>query len=430
MKKLLALVAATSLLAGCGLSAPNVSTENGQKIGTKRVLPKGAKKWTIMVHLAADNNLYSFGLEDMNEMEAGINPEDVNVVVLFDGTSQGDSAVYTIQKDPAGKNSTFVTKPNYAVPFIPANHEIDSGNVEVAKAFGEWAIANYPAENYMYSQWDHGSGIFKKGTYQATEFFSKGFGWDDNGGHMNTADISYLMPAFAKAAGKPIDILGFDACLMAHLEIAYQAKGSTSYLVASEELEPGAGWDYAGWLKNVNGSMNAAQVSSALVDAYGKSYVSGGSQNPSGRQTDYTLSAVDINAMTTGLVPAMNKFAATATAALGSDKAALQAARTATQTFYNKDCADIGHFADKVQAGNASAPVKAAALDVQKALKACIIRETHTGKSNMASMANAQGLVVYFPNVGMSYNSSYDNAKTIAYAAEGWKDFVKAFVKK
>ncbi|HEY9898887.1 MAG TPA: clostripain-related cysteine peptidase [Pantanalinema sp.] len=411
MKKLLALVAATSMLAGCGLSLPGMNTGNDQKVATKRKLPKGAKKWTVMVHLAADNNLYNFGLQDLNEMEAGINADDVNVIVLFDGNKQGDSAVYEVKKDPAGKNTTFVSTPMTDLPFIPANKEINSGDVNVVKAFGEWAIAKYPAEHYMMSYWDHGSGIFRGG-----DFITKGFGWDDNGTHLNTNDLSNLTPAFAKVAGQPIDVVGFDACLMAHAEIAYQMKGSAKYLVASEELEPGAGWDYAGWLKNVTGTTAPAQMADVLVKSYAGSY--------SGRE-DLTLSATSIDALTGKLVPAMNNLSAALVGAMPAEKATIAAARTGTQSFYNKDCADIGSFAKQLLASNVSAGVKAAAQDVLTAVGATVTSEVHS-----ASRPNATGLVAYFPNANQSYNAKYDNPALIAFSSEGWKNFLKALTQK
>lgn len=410
MKKLLALVAATSMLAGCGLSLPGMNTGDTQKVTSKRKLPKGAKKWTVMVHLAADNNLYKFGLEDLNEMEAGIT-DDVNVIVLFDGTKQGDSAVYEVKKDPAGKNATFVSTPITDLPFIPADKEIDSGDVNVVKAFGEWAIAKYPAQHYMMGYWDHGSGIFRGG-----DFITKGFGWDDNGTHLNTNDLSNLTPAFAKVAGQPIDVVGFDACLMAHAEIAYQMKGSAKYLVASEELEPGAGWDYAGWLKNVTGTTTPAQMADALVKSYDASY---------GGRGDTTLSATSIDALTTKLVPAMNALSTALVAAMPAEKAAITAARTGTQGFYNRDCADIGSFAKQLLASNVSAGVKSAAQGVLEAVGATVTSEAHS-----ASRPNSTGLVAYFPNATQAYNTKYDNPSLIAFANEGWKDFLKAFTKK
>jgi len=113
------------------------------------------------------------------------------------------------------------------------------------------------------------------------------------------------------------------------------------------------------------------------------------------------------------------------TAALGTDKAAISQVRGATQTFYNKDCADLGHFAKLLGTSNVSAGVKSAAQGLQQAIGSTVIAETHAGKC-----ANASGLVSYFPNSTQMYNSKYDDPKAIAFANEGWKDFLKAFTKK
>ena len=42
------------------------------------------KKWTVMVYMAADNNLETYGVQDMNEMESVGSSSDVNLLVQFD----------------------------------------------------------------------------------------------------------------------------------------------------------------------------------------------------------------------------------------------------------------------------------------------------------------------------------------------------------
>ena len=366
MKKLLALVAAGTVLAGCGLVLPGLNTTDGPlRFGARHKLPKGAKKWTILMHVAADNNLCPFAVKNMNEMEAGLDPADVNVICLYDGDQVGDSGVYEIQKDPNGMNDTLVSKINTDLPFIPSNHEINSGDPAVLKAFGEWAIQHYPAEHYGLGIWDHGSGIFRKKNRQTHPIFPagmvyKGFSWDDNdGGHMETADLTGITTDLAKAAGQPLDFLGFDACLMGHVEISYQVKDAVNYVCASEQLEPGPGWDYQGWLSQVNGNSTPAQVASALVDSYVASYQPGHIHNPDSSSQEATMGASDVHALTASLVPALNNAADVFTKALSnaSDKAALNQARQSAQTFYNNDCADLGDFCKNVLASKASSGV-------------------------------------------------------------------------
>ncbi|MEB3223630.1 MAG: clostripain-related cysteine peptidase [Candidatus Sericytochromatia bacterium] len=422
-KRSAALLASSTLvlgLAGCGsnfASAPGMTKRGlAYNAAAKRRAEKGGK-WAILVHLAAENNLYRFALEDLNEMEAGI-PTDgsVDVYVFFDGIKNGDSCVYKIKRD-SGMNGNIISE-KIPVPFIPASNEVDSGDPKVVAAFVDWAGKNVKADHTMISFWDHGSGIF----HGAPNPITKGFGWDDNGTNLETSDLTLIGNTFRAAAGKGFDILGFDACLMAHGEIAYQVKGNADYLVASEELEPGAGWDYKGWLTAVGklAEKTPAAVGSALVDTYHASYQPGGSQS-SGRD-DTTLSLVDVNALTANVVPALNEFVTSAVAAMGSEKAALQGARSKAQTFYNRDCADLGSFLGNVKASTRDKALSAATSKLDAAYRSAIVREAHS-----ADNAGATGLVLYFPTPTQSINGSYGDPAKIAFADTAWGKFLKAY---
>ena len=423
-KRTAALVATTTTVlaaAGCGTMPGMTQTGATAKVGTynaaaKRKAEKGGT-WTILVHMSADNNLYRFGLEDLNEMEAGV-PEggDVNVYVLFDGIKNGDSAIYKVKRD-TGKNTTIISEKVDATGVIPASNEIDSGSVDVGVKFLQWAAKNAPADHTMVAYWDHGSGVFAAGNP-----ITKSFGHDDAGTHMNTNDLTTLGAAFHKAAGKPLSVVGFDACLMAHGEIAYQLKGNADYLVASEELEPGKGWDYGMWL-NAVGNLNSktpAAVTSALVDTYGKSYGPGGSQT-SGRD-EITLSSVDVNAFNNNVVPALDNFVTAATRNMASEKAAFQAARAKAQVFYNKDCADLGSFLKNLQGSSRNSDVTRAAGDLASAYKSSVVREVKS-----SHFPNASGLVLYFPTPTQRFNPVYDDASKIAFSNTGWKNFLKSY---
>jgi hypothetical protein len=382
----------------------------------------GEKSWTVMVHLAADNNLYRFGLEDLNEMEAGLNSDDINVIVLFDGAKQGDSAIYKIKKDPNGKNTTIISeKLDDGGAVIPASKEIDSGDIKTNVKFAEWAVKNFPAQYYFQSHWDHGSGIFGKGRNMPT----KGFGWDDNGSHMKTADITTLMAAVKNASGKNVEMLGFDACLMGHVELAYQAKGNANYMIASQELEPGAGWDYASWLSALskNPGVNGAGLGKLMVKSYMDSYKPGGSQNPGGRSVEATLSTIDVNATVTKLTPALNNLAKALTAAYPTHKAALDDARKKTIAMDNTDSPDLGDFIKNAQAANLPGDVQQALAQTLAAYNQTIVANDGAGSP---THVKATGASIYFPRPDQSYNPVYSNPAITAFGAEGWKDYLLA----
>lgn len=62
-----------------------------------------------------------------------------------------------------------------------------------------------------------------------------------------------------------LDIIGFDACLMAMYEVGSALAPYTKYLVASELLEPGHGWDYAAPLAGITQRVNTAGDSVASL---------------------------------------------------------------------------------------------------------------------------------------------------------------------
>jgi hypothetical protein len=63
----------------------------------------------------------------------------------------------------------------------------------------------------------------------------------DTGSIIYNADVRTSLTNSFK---NELKLVGFDACLMGMLETAYELKDVTPVVVASEELEPGHGWNY------------------------------------------------------------------------------------------------------------------------------------------------------------------------------------------
>ena len=74
--------------------------------------------------------------------------------------------------------------------------------------------------------------------------------------------------------GRPVDLLGMDACLMSCLEVAYQAEKDVRAVVSSEELEPGDGWPYEKILADLrsNPTLDGAGLGRVVVKRYVESY--------------------------------------------------------------------------------------------------------------------------------------------------------------
>lgn len=88
--------------------------------------------------------------------------------------------------------------------------------------------------------------------------------------------------------GKKIDVLGMDACLMAMLEVGYQARQYVQYFIASQEVELAYGWNYLAFLTSLaENECSPQQAAQKVVGAYGDYYKD--------RVNFYTQSAVDLD---------------------------------------------------------------------------------------------------------------------------------------
>jgi len=78
-----------------------------------------------------------------------------------------------------------------------------------------------------------------------------------------------LKEIFAKDNRK-IDIIGFDACLMNMMEVAYQLKDHAEMLVGSQENEPEQGWDYKAILSYIVANPKASneEISNKIIESY------------------------------------------------------------------------------------------------------------------------------------------------------------------
>ncbi len=118
--------------------------------------------------------------------------------------------------------------------------------------------------------WNHGAAY---DGYGVDENWQKdGTTLDPKKGDLSNNDTLtiYEIRDVLKKANVKFDIIGFDACLMANLEVASAIKDFATYLLASEEVEPGHGWHYTDVIhilaKNTNKSvLDRAKL---LVDSF------------------------------------------------------------------------------------------------------------------------------------------------------------------
>lgn len=211
------------------------------------------RRWTLMVYMAADNDLESAAIQDFNEMESvALGGVPVTTVVLLDrspGYDQTngdwtDTRMYEVSTDPDGLNNTIASS-RIACPKLDiattGSIELNMSDPVTLQYFVQSVKASYPADEYCLLIWGHGTGWRSaEGSSPSAVSPEKAFAIDDTAhAYMSIAQASKVL----KDQG--ISVMAFDTCFGALLEIGYEFRASAKYLVGSEGCTPSTGWDYA-----------------------------------------------------------------------------------------------------------------------------------------------------------------------------------------
>jgi hypothetical protein len=378
-----------------------VETLQAQPIQVAKAPKAGVAEWTVMVFVNAKNNLESYGLSDVNEMEKIGSTDQVKIAVEL-GRIKGYSSAdgdwvgqrrYIIQKDA---DMAKITSP--VLQDIP---KADMGDWKHLVEFVAWAKQNAPAKRYMLVVWNHGSGWDKK----RSQVVINGISYDDEtGNHMTTQDTASALAAMGK-----VEIYAADACLMQMAEVAYQIKDHADYIVASEETEPADGYTYDTLLGPLvaKPGMSARELAKLTADSYTAHYAS--------INQGATQSAVKASALT----KLLGMLSAWTDAVVAADEsAAVKSARAAAQKFYYSNNKDLLHFVRLVNAGAQDAAVKAKGAELERFIKDEVISANAVTGSKYK---DATGLAIYVPSG--YYNSAYDS---LAWAKDGsYAKFIK-----
>jgi|GEM_PF-967819 len=354
-----------------------------------------ADTWTVMVYMAADNDLEPFVIGDINEMESVDLPSNVNVVTLVDrapgyNTSNGnwtDTRQGAIVHDT---NTNTISSP------LTSIGEKNTGDGVTLTNFINTMAENYPASHYALVIWDHGGGL-------------SGAAWDDSNGGDNLT-LSETRLAITASNVPHFDLIGFDACLQGMLEQAWELRDHTDVLVASQELIPGNGWDYHNFLSSLatNPNLTPYDLANVAVESYGEYYLG---------ESSTTLSATRTNALTT-LTSALDNFVNAAITAGGTIIPQLQSAATRATVIDNgdEDHRDLSDFMQKVEDSVTNTSVKTAATAVITALDNSIL-------SHVGTVAGANGLSIYLPLSAIG--GDYESQDYLFLQGSTWGNFLR-----
>lgn len=366
---------------------------------------RNSGSWAVYWYLCGSDleSEGGFATDDLLELLEVRLPENVTVVI-----ETGGAAEWWNDMVDASVLQRYVYN-SRGLRLVDEQPSASMGDRETLADFLRFASENYPADKTAVVFWNHGGGSV------AGASFDELYDYD-------SLTLDEMYAAFAEVweptlePGKqPLELVGFDTCLMATVDVAYTFCDLSRYLVASEETEPANGWYYSHWLGALarNPSMDGAILGRVICDSYFRGCMDAGTAD------DATLSLTDLSRLG-GLLDAYESFGAEALAAACDDPAFFtRFARVAAQSEnYGgntreqgyTNLVDLGHMARQ-----SDTELLPSAQKVLDALEDCVLYQVKGPYRREAT-----GLSCYY-----SYNGDVDDLAgyTGIGAGEAFKHF-------
>ncbi len=189
----------------------------------------GDSGWTILVYLCGTDleSDYQAASTDIYEAISAQYSDDVHIVYQTGGTSQW---AYGFSKSTIQR---FVNIDG-DVELVDEIANASMGSADTLADFVSWGIENYPAENMGLVFWDHGGGSISGVCFDQLH----------DSDSLSLREIDEALNSVYDEMTDKFEFIGFDACLMSALETANILVPYANYMFASEETEPGGGWNY------------------------------------------------------------------------------------------------------------------------------------------------------------------------------------------
>lgn len=366
---------------------------------------ENAGSWTVLAYEIADTNLEPDMMTDVGEMGSVGTQENLNIVALVDrAEGYTDEAVLGIDDWTGAK---LLQIDDGSAEVLSDEGDINTGDPAVLSAFITQGITDYPADHYSLIISDHGASWPGVGGDESTDYDS-----------LSLAEIHQGIADGLSGAGlDKLDLLGFDACLMATYEVASDLAPLANRMIASQELEPGHGWDYSALQYIVeNGGATTDDLGKAIIDGFETQAID--------QETDseITLSLIDLTAMD-DVDAALSEFTGQLVAAADTTSPAVGTSLAAALGFgKSPDPAQDSFMTDlAILAGD----IGVDALNVSDAADAVIRSVNDAVLDTVAGQATkgATGLSIYFPPQSDYFNADYDALGN----AGGWADFLASY---
>lgn len=353
-----------------------------------------AESWTVLLYMAADNNLAEMGRLDINSLESVAQPANLNLIVQADFPEGAKR--YKIQQD----NSEQITSP------VLANlGTINSGDPNTLNSFIKWGFNRYPAQRKMLIIWSHGDSWYKDNS-------GKWICPDDNAQDLISVSGGELVLALS---GIPhLDILLFDACSMQCIEVINEIHSFADYIIGSEDLVPQYGFPYEDIIPLFNGDFD--ELLAQIPELYVSSYLPGQGINPGGALWSVTCSVVKTE-LVPQFVQQIKNFAI-------SQRFLAPKYFTVRNSCYSMNTGladiDIRDFLEKAQTVWTSGTQNLLSLWTSIVISSCFTNPEETGNIGTAA--------IWFPDSRFNFENGWRQYHKLNFSRSRWLSFVNSAI--
>jgi len=353
-----------------------------------------AESWTVLLYMAADNNLAEMGRLDINSLESVAQPADLNLIVQADFPEGAKR--YKIQQD----NSEQITSP------VLANlGTINSGDPNTLNSFIKWGFNRYPAQRIMLIIWSHGDSWYKDNS-------GKWICPDDNAQDLISVSEGELVLALS---GIPhLDILLFDACSMQSIEVINEIHSFADYIIGSEDLVPQYGFPYEDIIPLFDSDFD--ELLAQIPELYVSSFLPGQGINPGGALWSVTCSVVKTE-LVPQFVQQIKNFAI-------SQRFLAPKYFTVRNSCYSMNTGladiDIRDFLEKAQTIWTSGTQNLLSLWTSIVISSCFTNPEEVGNIGTAA--------IWFPDSRFNFENGWRQYHKLNFSRSRWLSFVNSAI--
>jgi len=360
--------------------------------------PPARASWTVMVYMSGDNNLEPYIVGDIEtELAPTGSTANVQVVALADrgpgyDKSYGDWQTTKLFHVTQGMKADSASA-------VADWGERNMGNPQTLVEFISWTKANYPADHYALYFWGHGWS------------WHPGFVMRDDTNAADTLDMEEIKAVLPSIGF--MDMVGFDGCNMAAIEVQMLWHGHATALAHSQEWVGGNGVEYDVVLAQLaaNYNMTADQVAIATSQS---------------ATSDKTWSAVAVDSRFDDLLTAVDQWSVALNNGLAVNRKKYDRAFGATRSFWQQPSdKDLYDMAFEINRLVGDANIKAKSQAVMNAVSAVVLHERHVN-----AYRDVHGITIYQISKAREKDSNYDYYLGLDFALQtGWDEFLDAYAK-